>query len=92
VGSFFFEGTVTYLNMFQTSNVPTIHMLYEHEKFYFQLDGVPPHFHCDVRGFHDETFPNQWICHRGSDEYLHIHCFNSTSLLLVGTPEGCGVQ
>ena len=33
---------------------------------YFQQDGIPPHFHVNVRNFLDHTFNQRWIGWRGS--------------------------
>jgi hypothetical protein len=60
VGFFFFDRTVTgaaYLNMLEASTMPIIHPLNGNVEFYFR-DGKPPQFHCEVRGFLDEMFPN----------------------------------
>jgi hypothetical protein len=73
VGPFFFEGTVTgagYHNMLQEYIIPAAHQLYGDD--IYQEDGATsPHYHCDVRAYLDNTFPNQWIGHRGSVEYPH---------------------
>ena len=42
---------------------------FEDEEFYFQQDGVPPHYHSGVRSFLDEVLPNKWIGRRGLVEY-----------------------
>jgi hypothetical protein len=39
------------------------------EPFYFQQDGVPPHFCQDVGSYLDEILPGQWIGQRVSVEY-----------------------
>jgi hypothetical protein len=71
IGPFLFEGTVTgalYLDMLQTSILPAIRELYGDESFYLQQDGVPPHYHRDVRMYLDETLPGRWIGRRGAVE------------------------
>jgi hypothetical protein len=68
----FFEGTVTgaiYLNMLQESIVPTICKLYGDKDMQYQQDGAPPHYHCDVWAYLDNTCPDQWIGCRGFVEY-----------------------
>jgi hypothetical protein len=72
IGPFFFEGTVTgpmYLNMLWASILPAIHHHYGNLPVYFQQDGVPPHYHQNVRSYLDETLPGQWVGQRGSVEY-----------------------
>ncbi|KAI8783316.1 solute carrier organic anion transporter family member 2B1 X3, partial [Biomphalaria glabrata] len=43
---------------------PSIRALYGDE-FYFQQDGVPPHYHREVRAYLDHNVPGQWIGRRG---------------------------
>ena len=72
IGPFFFEGTVTgqvYLDMLRTSILPAIHTVFGNDRFYFQQDGAPPHFHLDVRDYLDENFPGQWIGRRGALDF-----------------------
>jgi hypothetical protein len=38
------------------------------EPFYFQEDGAQEHYHRNVRSYHDEILPGQWIGRRGSFE------------------------
>ena len=57
-GPFFFEVTVTgqvYLDMLRTSILPAIRTLFGNDRFYFQQDGAPQHFHRDVRAYLDEN-------------------------------------
>ena len=49
--------------------MPRISEDFEDEEIYFQEDGAPPHYHCDVRSFLDEILPNRWIGQRGFIEY-----------------------
>ena len=72
IGPFFFEGTVTghvYLDMLRTSILPAIRTLFRNDRFYFQQDGAPLHFHRDVRAYLDENLPGQWIGRRGAVEF-----------------------
>ena len=72
IGPFFFEGTVTghvYLDMLRTSILPAIRTLFRNDRFYFQQDGAPLHFHRDVRAYLDENFSGQWIGRRGAVEF-----------------------
>ncbi|XP_075710450.1 uncharacterized protein LOC142743511 isoform X2 [Rhinoderma darwinii] len=36
---------------------------------FFQQDGAPPHYGCQVRAFLDEQFPGKWIGRRGPVEW-----------------------
>jgi len=72
IGPFFFEGTITgqvYLDMLRTSILPAVRTLFGNDRFYFQQDGAPPHFHRDVRAYLDENLPGQWIGRRGAVEF-----------------------
>jgi hypothetical protein len=44
---------------FRTSIFPELYMVCK--DFIFQQDGVPPHWHRDVRRFMNESLPQQWI-------------------------------
>jgi hypothetical protein len=69
----FFEATVTspaYLPMMQGNTIPLIKNLFLEKERYFQQDGAPPHYHNNVRNFHNVCFPGRWIRHRGRVEYL----------------------
>ena len=52
--------------------MPSIREEFENEEFYFQQDGAPPHYHCNVRSFLDEILPNRWIGRRGFVEYFFL--------------------
>ncbi|KAJ4430364.1 hypothetical protein ANN_22580 [Periplaneta americana] len=52
-----------------TSVLPAIRTLYGNEKFYFQQDGVPPHYHRDIRAYLDDNLPGHWIVRRGPIEF-----------------------
>jgi len=72
IGPFFLEGTVTgevYLEMLCSSILPPIHALYENSELSYQQDGVPPHYHRDVRAFLDENLQGHWIGRRGTFEF-----------------------
>lgn len=73
IGPFFFNETVTghrYLALLRESVGPRIEEMFgDDDEIYFQQDGAPPHYHCDVRAHLDATFPNTWIGRRGSIEY-----------------------
>jgi hypothetical protein len=72
IGPFFFEGTGTgqvYLDMQHTSILPAIRTLFGNDRFYFQQDGAPPHFHRDERAYLDENLPGQWIGRRGAVDF-----------------------
>jgi hypothetical protein len=58
-----------YLNMLRTSILPEIRTLFGNDRFNFQQDGAPPHFHRDVRSYLDENLPGQWIGRRGAVEF-----------------------
>ena len=42
---------------------------FEDEEFYFQQDGVPPHYHSDARSFLEEVLLSKWIGRRSFVEY-----------------------
>ena len=72
IGPFFFDGTVTgemYLEKLETCMLPTIRELYGDERFYFQQDGVPPHYHNRVMEYLNETLHGWWIGRRGTVQY-----------------------
>jgi hypothetical protein len=48
---------------------PLNFLLYEDEYMRHQQDGAPPHYHCDVRAYLDNTSPDRCIGRRGSVEY-----------------------
>ena len=54
--------------MLHTSILPAIRTLFGNDRFYFQQDGTPPHFHRDVRAYLNENLPGQWIGRRGAVE------------------------
>ena len=43
--------------------------LYGDQRFYFQQDGAPPHYHNRVTEYLKETLPGRWIDRRGAAEY-----------------------
>ena len=69
IGPYFFEGTVTadaYLTMLQTFFWPRAQ---NHQDFYFQQDGAPPHYGLKVREWLDTNFEGKWIGRRGPIEW-----------------------
>ena len=72
IGPFFFDDTVNdanYLNLLQEYAMPRMQEMFRNEEWYFQQDGVPPHYHRDVRAYLDGHLPNRWVIQRGSIEY-----------------------
>jgi hypothetical protein len=61
-------GTV-YLDLLQEFVGPRVEQMFGDAEIYFQRDGAPPHYHREVRGYHDTTLPDSWIGQRGSIEY-----------------------
>lgn len=66
IGPYFFERTVSgasYLEFLQDhlpeylENIP----LHTRQRYWFQQDGAPVHFHRAVSTFLDEHYPNRWI-------------------------------
>jgi len=55
--------------MLHTSILPAIRTHFGNDRFYFQQDGTPPHFHRDVKAYLDENLPGQWIGQRGAVEF-----------------------
>ena len=58
---------------------------------YFQHDGAPPHFSCEVRNFLNCRFPGKWIGHGGLHNWP-ARCpeFKPTGLLCMGMDERTG--
>lgn len=72
IGPFFFNGTVNgdrYLTLLEESIGPHIEEMFGDDEIYFQQDGAPPHYHCDVRAHLNATHPDTWIGRRGAIEY-----------------------
>jgi hypothetical protein len=69
-GPFFFaEPTVTgiiYLDMLQ--QWLRAQLQEDSKDFIFQQDGVPPHFHSDVRSYLNANFPVRWIGRTSNDD------------------------
>jgi hypothetical protein len=71
-GPFRFEGNVTgesYLTMLDGSILPAIRERYGNERFYYQKDGAPPHYHRNVRVYLDQNVPGHWIGRRGPIDF-----------------------
>lgn len=69
IGPYFFEDTVTgeaYRHMLQTFFWPRVQ---QHDQFYFQQDGAPPHYSRTVRQWLDYNFAGKWIGRRGPIEW-----------------------
>lgn len=68
IGPYFFADTVTgesYLEMLGDYLIPELHYQgIDPSQIFFQQDGAPPHFKCDVRAWLDDNFP-QWIGRAG---------------------------
>lgn len=67
IESFFFCYTVTganYLFLLLESIMPRIQEMFRHEKWYFQQDWAPSHFHHNVRAYLDKNLVNRWIGRR----------------------------
>ncbi|KAJ4449679.1 hypothetical protein ANN_01083 [Periplaneta americana] len=58
-----------YLNMLRTSVLSAIRTLYGNEKFYFEQDVAPPHYHRYVRAYLDDNYPGHWIGRRGPIDF-----------------------
>uniref|UniRef100_A0AAR2LFJ0 Transposase Tc1-like domain-containing protein n=1 Tax=Pygocentrus nattereri TaxID=42514 RepID=A0AAR2LFJ0_PYGNA len=53
-----------------TAFLTSVHELnINRRKIFFQQDGAPPHYGCQVRAFLDEQFPGKWIGRRGPEEW-----------------------
>jgi hypothetical protein len=72
IGPFRFEGNVTgesYVTMLDGSILPATRELYGNERFYYQQDGAPQHYHRDVRAHLDQNVPGHWIGCRGPMDF-----------------------
>jgi len=68
IGPFIFDAIVTeasYLKMLETYAVPQVMQIEDHDHFYWQQDGAPPHWAITVRNFLNETFGKRWIGRSG---------------------------
>lgn len=66
---FYIENTVngrSYLEILQTWLFPRLNN--NSDDYIYQPDGAPPHWHLDVRGFLNKTFPNRWIGLNGPND------------------------
>lgn len=60
VGTFILENTVNgavYLNLLQENIMPSEQFENE-DYYYFQQDGAPFPYHCNVKTFYNENLPN----------------------------------
>ena len=48
----------------------SIRNVFEDEEYFFQQDGSPPHYHCDVQPYLNEILPSRWNERRVFVEYL----------------------
>jgi hypothetical protein len=67
-----FEGNVTgesYLPMLDNSLLRAIGELHGNERFYYQQDGAPPHYHGDVRAYIVQNISGHWIGRRGPIDF-----------------------
>ncbi|KFM73837.1 hypothetical protein X975_01801, partial [Stegodyphus mimosarum] len=58
-----------YPNLLRESVTPHIQEMFGNEKWYFQQEEAPPHYHRDVRAYLDSHLPNRWVGRRRSIEY-----------------------
>jgi len=68
IGPFIFDTNVTgasYLKMLETFAVPQVMQIADHNQFYWQQDGAPPHWAINVRNFLNATFGERWIGRSG---------------------------
>ena len=72
-GPFFLDKTMTgdkYLKILKNQILSQLWQLPNLRYFYFQQDGVPPHYSKGVREYLDETFPLTWIGQRAPIDWL----------------------
>jgi hypothetical protein len=55
--------------MLDGSILPAIRELYGNERFHYQQDGAPPHYHRDVRAYLDQNVPSHWTGGRGPIDF-----------------------
>ncbi|ERL94999.1 hypothetical protein D910_12271 [Dendroctonus ponderosae] len=74
IGPYFFEGLLNGL-MFLQFLINHLSVLLEEVPFnirtniWLQLDGAPPHYHCEVRQFLNANFQNRWIGRNGFQDW-----------------------
>ncbi|KAL1267623.1 hypothetical protein QQF64_032986 [Cirrhinus molitorella] len=72
VGPFFINGNLKatgYLKLLHDDVFPSLCTEAGTFPEFFQQDGAPPHYGCQVRAFLDEQFPEKWIGRRGPVEW-----------------------
>ena len=72
VGPFFINGNLKatgYLKLLYDDVFPPLCTEAGTFPEFFQQDGAPPHYGCQVRAFLDEQFPGKWIGRRGPVEW-----------------------
>uniref|UniRef100_A0AAZ1XUQ9 DUF4817 domain-containing protein n=1 Tax=Oreochromis aureus TaxID=47969 RepID=A0AAZ1XUQ9_OREAU len=72
VGPFFISGNLKatgYLKLLHDDAFPSLCTEAGTFPEFFQQDGAPPHYGCQVQAFLDEQFPGKWIGRRGPVEW-----------------------